>query len=193
METSTFRVYLRALEPDDYKTTHPWRLDDEIWASVVGPKYFVSIEYEMKWVNDAILSPGNSLRLAVCLKEDHKHIGLVSLTDIDRNSGIAQCGILIGEKSLWGMGLGTEALLLILHHGFYTLGLARIEARQLLSNQASVRLFERCGFKAEGVLRKAVFKDGRRQDLNLMAILREEFDELLLEKGLTDMAQQNTI
>lgn len=29
MDTSEFRVYLRALEPDDYKTTHPWRLDDE--------------------------------------------------------------------------------------------------------------------------------------------------------------------
>ena len=106
MDTSEFRVYLRALEPDDYKTTHPWRLDEEIWASVVGPKYFVSMEYEKKWVNDAILSPGNSLKLAVCLKEDHKHIGLVSLTNIDRNNGFARCGILIGEKSLWEWGLG---------------------------------------------------------------------------------------
>ena len=186
MDTSKFRVYLRALEPEDYKTTHPWRLDDEIWGSVVGPKYFVSTEYEKKWVNDAVLSPGNSLRLAVCLKEDHKHIGLVSLTDIDRNNGSAQCSILIGEKSLWGMGLGTEAVLLMLHYGFYTLGLTRIEARQLLSNQASVRLFERCGFKVEGVLRKAVFKDGRHQNLNQISILREEFDELLLERGLTE-------
>ncbi len=80
----------------------------------------------------------------------------------------------------------------MLHHGFCTLGLTRIEARQLLSNQASVRLFEKCGFRVEGVLRKAVFKDGRHQDLNLMAILREEFDELLLEKGLTD-GKQNTV
>ncbi len=106
MDTSEFRVYLRALEPDDYKTTHPWRLDEEIWASVVGPKYFVSMEYEKKWVNDAILSPGNSLKLAVCLKEDHKHIGLVSLTNIDRNNGFARCGILIGKNHCgeWGLG-----------------------------------------------------------------------------------------
>lgn len=186
MNTETFRVYLRALEPEDYNTTHPWRLDEEMWASVVGPKYFVSKEYEKKWVSDAILNPRNSIKLAVCLKEDHKHIGLVSLTDIDRNNGVARCGILIGEKSLWGVGLGTEAILLMLHHGFYTLGLTRIEARQLLTNQASIRLFEKCGFKKEGVLRKAVFKDGRHQDLNQLSILREEFDKLLLEKELID-------
>jgi ribosomal-protein-alanine N-acetyltransferase len=189
MDTSAFRVYLRALEPDDYETTYPWRLDEEIWANVVGPKYFVSMEYEKRWVSDTILSPGNSLKLAICLKEDHKHIGLVSLTNIDRSNGVAQCSILIGEKSLWGKGLGTEAILLILHHGFYTLGLTRIEARQLLSNRASVRLFEKCGFRIEGVLRKAVFKDGRHRDLNQLSILREEFDKLLHEMGLMDEAQ----
>ena len=189
MDTSAFKVYLRALEPDDYETTYPWRLDEEIWANVVGPKYFVSMEYEKRWVSDTILSPGNSLKLAICLKEDHKHIGLVSLTNIDRSNGVAQCSILIGEKSLWGKGLGTEAILLILHHGFYTLGLTRIEARQLLSNRASVRLFEKCGFRIEGVLRKAVFKDGRHRDLNQLSILREEFDKLLHEMGLMDEAQ----
>lgn len=155
----------------------------------MGPKYFVSMEYEKRWVSDAILSPGNSLKLAICLKEDHKHIGLVTLTNMDRSNGVAQCSILIGEKSLWGKGLGTEAILLMLYHGFYTLGLTRIEARQLLSNHASVRLFEKCGFRVEGVLRRAVFKDGRHRDLNQLSILREEFDELLLEKGLTDRKQ----
>lgn len=186
MKVSKFRVYLRALEPEDYKTTHPWRLDEDIWASVVGPKYFVSIDYEKKWINEAILNPGNSLKLAVCLKDSDKQIGLVNLSDIDRYNGNAECGILIGEKSLWGRGFGTEAILLMLHHGFYTLALTRIEAHQLVSNRASIRLFEKCGFKNEGVLRKAVFKDGRHQDLNQLSILREEFDEFLLKAGLTD-------
>lgn len=170
-------------------TTHRWRLDEEIWGRVVGPKYFVSLEYEKKWVSDTILNIEKSLKLAISLKEEDKHIGLVSLTDIDLCNGIAQCSILIGEKSLWGKGLGTEAILLLLHHGFYTLGLTRIEARQLIFNQASVRLFEKCGFKVEGFLRKAVFKDGRHQDLNLLSILREEFDVLLIEKGLVHEAQ----
>ena len=32
-----FRVYLRALELDDYKNSIKWRRDDEIWDMVVGP------------------------------------------------------------------------------------------------------------------------------------------------------------
>ena len=46
MDTSAFRVYLRALEPDDYETTYPWRLDEEIWANVVGPS--ISSQWSMK-------------------------------------------------------------------------------------------------------------------------------------------------
>ena len=52
---SEFRVYLRALEPEDYKTSIKWRNDDEIWSMVVGPKYFVSTAYE-KNAEDAIYS-----------------------------------------------------------------------------------------------------------------------------------------
>lgn len=41
-----FRVYLRALEPEDYKKSIIWRNDDEIWGMVGGPKHFVSNAYE---------------------------------------------------------------------------------------------------------------------------------------------------
>lgn len=41
-----FRVYLRALEPEDYKVSIKWRKDDDIWSTVVGTKHFASSEYE---------------------------------------------------------------------------------------------------------------------------------------------------
>lgn len=40
------RIYLRALEVDDYKTSIKWRKDDQIWNMLGGPKYFVSEAYE---------------------------------------------------------------------------------------------------------------------------------------------------
>ena len=33
------RVYLRALEPDDYRVSIKWRKDDEIWDMLGGTKY----------------------------------------------------------------------------------------------------------------------------------------------------------
>lgn len=36
------RIFLRALEPTDYKTSIKWRKDDAIWDMLGGTKYFVS-------------------------------------------------------------------------------------------------------------------------------------------------------
>ena len=83
MDFSKFRVYLRAFEIEDFKTTHLWHGDEDIIKSVVGRKYFVSKEYEKKWINDAIFPSGNYLKLAVCMKEKDKHVGNVYLNSID--------------------------------------------------------------------------------------------------------------
>lgn len=174
-----FRVYLRALEPDDYKTSIKWRNDDEIWSMVGGPKHFVSEAYEKKWVEDAIFNNLNKLTLAICLKDTNEHIGYVYLNNIDWKNRSASTGKLIGEKKYWNKGFGKEITMLILYHAFYVLGLQRIESRQLLSNIGSIKALEKCGYVNEGILRKAVFKDGKYQDLNLMSAIREDFDAIL--------------
>ncbi len=178
MDFSNFRIFLRAFEPEDYKTTHSWREDKEILNGIVGMKYFVSCEYEKKWINDAIFDK-NSLKLAICQKTTNEHIGNVYLNMIDHVNKNCTFGIILGKKNFWGQGFGSEATLLMLEHAFYELGMVRVSSRQLLTNQSSIRLHEKCGFKHEGILRKAVFKNGEYQDLNLMSILREDFDDML--------------
>lgn len=178
-----FRVYLRALELDDYKTSTKWRNDDEIWDNLVGRKYFVSKEYEKKWVEDAIHNNSKDIKLAVCLKENDKLIGYIYLIDIDWFNRKANASILIGEKDCWGNGFGTESIILLIHHAFYNLGMQRISARQLLDNKASIKAFHKCGFNDEGILRKAVYKDGEYRDLNLMSIIRSDFDSLLEDRN----------
>jgi RimJ/RimL family protein N-acetyltransferase len=86
-----------------------------------------------------------------------------------------------------GKGYGTEMTLLILHHGFYDLGLHRIEARILITNKMSVRVNEKCGFTKEGVMRKAVFKNGEYNDLVIMGILKEEFESFNKDKGFNNI------
>jgi len=41
-----YRVYLRAFESEDFKTSVEWRNDDEIWSMHGGRKYFVSSAYD---------------------------------------------------------------------------------------------------------------------------------------------------
>ena len=164
------RVYLRAFEPEDYKVSIEWRNDDEIWSMVGGPKYFVSSEYEKKWIEESIFDTKN-IKLAICLKENDTYIGNVSLTDIDWRNRNTELHILIGDKKRWNKGFGSEAIQLMLKYGFAELGLVRIFSRILEDNKASVNLFKKNGFVKEGVLRKAVYKNGEYKNIILMSIL----------------------
>lgn len=174
----TFRVFLRALEPDDYKTTIDWRNDDEIWGMVVGRKYFVAAEFERRWIENIVTGNTDDIRLAVCTVAQAVHIGNVYLTNIDFFARNATSAILLGDKSYWNGGYGTESMLLLLRHAFMDLGLERVEARALRTNAASVRMLEKCGYKTEGLLRKAAFKNGALVDVNIMSCLKDEFVEV---------------
>jgi RimJ/RimL family protein N-acetyltransferase len=173
-----FRTYLRALEPEDYRITGPWHNDHEVMDTVTGPERFVSLEYEKKWVNDAIFDQDN-FRLMVCLKEDSRPIGIVSLTGIDWINRSASVGCIIADPSLRGKGYGMEATLLLLKFGFHERNLHRISASFLEDNISSRKVLKKCGFREEGLLKEAVYKNGRFHNLVSLAILDNEFSDLM--------------
>ena len=168
------RVYLRAFEPDDYKTTITWRRDDQIWSQLGGTKYFVSEAYEKDWIMNAI-KDGKSIRLAVCLKENNLHIGNVYITDINTISRNGTSHVLIGNHDYWGKGYGTEAYKLLLNYAFNERGLHRIQAHVLESNIGSIKMHEKVGYHREGMLRESVFKNGRFQNQIVFSILEDEY------------------
>lgn len=168
------RVYLRALEPDDYKTSINWRRNDLIWSQLGGGKYYVSESYEKKWVENAIFDD-KSIRLAVCLKADDTYIGNVYITDINMTNRSGHIHVLIGEQAYWGQGYATEAYLQLIEYAFNERGLHRLTAHILESNIASQKMHSKCGFKQEGVLRESVFKNGRWQNQVVMSLLEDEY------------------
>lgn len=157
--TNKKRVYLRALELEDYKTSIKWRKDDEIWEMLGGHKYYVSEAYEKKWVEDAIFS-SKDLKLAICLCDDKRYIGNVYMTNIDMINRSCNSHIMIGEKDCWGKGYAAEALSEAIDFMVNERGIQRIEALILEDNKQSLRLHEKCGYEIEGLKRNAVYKNG---------------------------------
>ena len=168
------RIYLRALEVDDYKTTINWRNDDEIWKMVGGPKYFVSSEYERIWISKAIIKE-QEIRLGICLKDNDLLIGLISLIKIDLINRNGEISFMIGNKYYWNMGYGAEALCLMLDYSFNQRGMERISCLILENNKASQKMVSKCGFSKEAVLKSSVFKNGVFHDQIIKSILREEY------------------
>lgn len=168
------RIYLRAFNFDDYKTSILWRNDDAIWNQLGGVKYYVSEGYEKKWIEEAIFDSRN-IRLAVCLKDSDTYIGNVYITDINTTSRCGESHVFIGDKKLWGQGLATEAYNMLLDYVFNERAFHRVVAYVLEDNIASCKLHEKCGYKKEGVLRESVFKGGKWHNQVVYSILEDEY------------------
>lgn len=72
-------------------------------------------------------------------------------------------------------GLGTEALRLIVGHGFEQLGLHRISLKVFAFNPRARRVYEKAGFVVEGVLRDALRYDRAWVDEIVMSLLAPEW------------------
>ena len=168
------RVYLRSLEPDDYKVSVNWRNDDTITSLLGGSKYFVSSEIEKQWVQNTI-NQNKDIKLAICTVDNNLYIGNVYLTDIDYINRKAKSHILIGNQQFWNGGYGTEAMRLLLDYAFNHKNLRRIEALILDDNIGSQKMHEKLGYKKEGLLRESVYKNGEYKNQIYYSLLKSEY------------------
>jgi RimJ/RimL family protein N-acetyltransferase len=105
---------------------------------------------------------------------DGNLIGEVRLIGI-HPCGRAELAILIGEKAYWSRGFGGDAIETLLRFAFVDLELRRVMLIADADNARGIACYERCGFRAEGVLRAHRLRYGRPLDMVGMAVLREEF------------------
>ena len=104
---------------------------------------------------------------------DH-HIGEAQLS-IDESLGDAQLSVLIGDKSVWHKGYGTEAALALLEHSFTNLGMYRAWVDIPEFNNNAINLFEKIGFVHEGTFRKSRPRNGQRFNSVVMGMLIDEY------------------
>ncbi|WP_028585077.1 GNAT family N-acetyltransferase [Desulfogranum mediterraneum] len=178
MDISKYRVYLRAFELDDYRILNKWRNDNDIYKYTGGNKYYISSEYDKRWVEEKIFDNKNNNYFGICLKDNNELIGYLSINSIDfRNRKAVWGGLVIGKKELWNIGYATEAAFIMLDYAFNELGLHSLSAVWLDLHKASIRMGEKVGFKKEGILRDRVYKSGKFFSQLSMSILREDFEK----------------
>lgn len=102
-------------------------------------------------------------------------IGSIRLDRIDLHDRRASLAIGIDDPTRLGRGLGTEAIRLVLQHAFTDLSLHRIAVRVLAFNQRAIRVYQKCGFRIEGLEREAASIDGAWYDDVIMGLLDREF------------------
>lgn len=169
------KVYLRGLSREDLEGPWlDWFNDQENTQYMSHGTYPSSREGHTQFYQNVVLSRDN-LVLAICLKANGRHVGNIGLHGINWLFRSAQLGIVIGERSVQGQGIGTEAAKIIVAHGFNRLNLHKIWLRTAEQNVVAKRAFEKAGFKAEGLLREEICRNGEWQNAVYMGLLESEF------------------
>ncbi len=99
-------------------------------------------------------------------------IGQVGLLSINTDDHNAELYALIGEADYRGKGLGSTIVQYITDYGFTQLKLHRIYLTVHAANLAAIRVYDKCGFKKEGVLRENVLRDGVYEDEVVMGLVQ---------------------
>jgi ribosomal-protein-alanine N-acetyltransferase len=79
------------------------------------------------------------------------------------------------HRGYWNRGYATEAVRAVLAFGFATMDLVRIQATCKVANPASARVMEKAGMVYEGTLRACLFNKGEYHDLQMWAVLRQDW------------------
>jgi RimJ/RimL family protein N-acetyltransferase len=174
---------LRAIEREDVLLFHEWVNDPDVTRGLT--LYLpLSTHDEEKWFDRQQERDPHERPLAieVRLGEGWKLAGNCGVFDIDWVSSSAELGIMIGDKSVWNQGIGTQVMGLLLRHCFETLNLNRVFLRVYGRNAGARRCYQKAGFVDEGCLRQAVFKLGEYDDVYFMSVLRSEWNARQVEK-----------
>lgn len=107
--------------------------------------------------------------------DQNRHIGFTGIHGIDWRLRLATTGTVIGEKSAWGKGYGTDVMRIRTKFAFEILNLHRLQSESRIDNIASQRALEKVGYKREGTARKKLYYGGRWYDTILYAILDEDY------------------
>lgn len=93
------------------------------------------------------------------IEHEGRPIGQASYRDLRPKGKSAEVGIGIGEPSLWGKGLGREALGVLVNHLVDDLAVHRVTLSVLAYNDRAISSYKAAGFEVEGIERDGVMTD----------------------------------
>jgi RimJ/RimL family protein N-acetyltransferase len=125
----------------------------------------------------------SEIQFAIDDKSTKQYIGIVGLHSINWRSQHAEFRILIGEKSFWGQGKGSEVAKLLLAYAFESLKLHKVWLGVNSANKRAYESYLKVGFKAEGVLRDELFKNNKFYDVVRMSVLSQEYASTKIHKS----------
>ena len=130
---------------------------------------------------DRVAADSDRVDFLIFSKQDNKIVGEVVINEVDRNNRCGNIRVLINRKEDFSKGYGTEAMILALNYGFGMFNLHRIELEAYPFNNRAIHVYEKIGFKREGLRRDGAYYNHKYYDMITMSFLENEFRERYLK------------
>jgi len=185
METvllNSAHLTLRNFRKSDFEAVLAYWSDPDVCRYIGEPRSPQEVEahlarFEKGWSR----AEGETLRLAVTLRDEGTVVGEVKLHYLSVSQRQAECGVALNPRrphpaTAGGQPrLGLEAYVALLRYAFEELGLHRVIGFVDVENKACLRMIQHLGMRCEGVLRKNTYRRGEWRDEYLTAFLDDEW------------------
>jgi len=164
-------ISLREFQEEDVPYKVQWINDDQ------NNKY---LHYDLPLKEDKTLSWFKTLenrtdRIDYTITYNGQPVGLIGLLNIDNVNKKAEYYICIGGDEFKGKGIASTATKLLIETGFKELGLQKICLYTEVENTPAQMLFEKVGFKKEGLLENDLIHNGEKIDRYVYGLIIDEW------------------
>lgn len=136
-----------------------------------GFPYPYTVEDADAYIQSCIKNEGDNQICRAITVDGHVvgSIGVFRGNNVHRRT--AEMGYWLAEE-YWNKGIMSRAIRQLSKKVFEQTDIVRIYAEPFSSNDASKRVLEKAGFTLEGIMRKAVYKDGEYYDFYMYSIIK---------------------
>ncbi|MBI2774225.1 MAG: GNAT family N-acetyltransferase [Chloroflexi bacterium] len=112
------------------------------------------------------------------IEAEGRSIGASGIHRIDWIDSHAITGTVIGDKSAWRKGYGSESMALRTAYAFRQLNLHKLKSGAFMENEPSKRALRKAGYREVGVSREDFWRDGAWHDHWECELLRSDWERL---------------
>ncbi len=158
-------IVIRPLGSRDTADLYYVRIAPEVMSETLGLPTLTSD----RWGREVESMVGNPNNHCLVAEVEGRVVGAVNLEVLrGRKSHGGTLGLMVRDDH-HGRGIGAALLDGMLEVADRWLGLRRVELEVFADNQVAIGLYERRGFLREGIKRGAAYRDGKYEDILVMA------------------------